>query len=102
MGILNITPDSFAEAGPRIDPQAAADLARSMQAQGADIIDVWWLLVDRRGFPLDIDEAGYMTIALGDHAGLAHGGITGYWHAVESQAPNAPLVPALNKPLAQE
>jgi 4-amino-4-deoxy-L-arabinose transferase-like glycosyltransferase len=58
-------------------------------------IHVWWLVDDRRGFPLDIDEAGYMTIALNDHAALAHGGLPSYWHAVESQYPYAPLVPAL-------
>jgi hypothetical protein len=59
------------------------------------VIDVWWLIADRRGFPLDIDEAGYMTIALNDHAALSQGGLSAYWHAVESQYPYAPLVPAL-------
>ena len=39
MGILNITPDSFAQRGP-LDPAAAADLALQMEANGADIIDV--------------------------------------------------------------
>ncbi len=58
-------------------------------------LDISWLAADRRGFPLDIDEAGYMTIALSDHAALAHAGLGSFWHAIESQAPNAPLVPAL-------
>ena len=40
MGILNITPDSFAESSPRTDPVAALDLALRMEADGADIIDV--------------------------------------------------------------
>ena len=40
MGILNVTPDSFAEAGPRLDAVRAADLALEMEAAGADIIDV--------------------------------------------------------------
>src|SRR5688500_6992475 len=40
MGILNVTPDSFAEASPTADPAAAIDRALQMQEQGADIIDV--------------------------------------------------------------
>ena len=39
MGILNITPDSFAESGP-IDPRAGVDRALAMEADGADLIDV--------------------------------------------------------------
>jgi 4-amino-4-deoxy-L-arabinose transferase-like glycosyltransferase len=59
------------------------------------VIHVTWLLANRRGYPLDVDEAGYMAIALHDHAGLASGGLDGYWHAIDSQYPQAPLVPAL-------
>src|SRR5258708_1175701 len=40
VGILNVTPDSFAEQGPRLDPASAADLAVRMEAEGADLIDV--------------------------------------------------------------
>jgi len=40
MGILNVTPDSFADGGRPVDPQAAIDAALEMAAQGADIIDV--------------------------------------------------------------
>jgi len=40
MGILNVTPDSFAEAAPRTDPARAVDDALRMEADGADIIDV--------------------------------------------------------------
>jgi dihydropteroate synthase len=40
MGILNVTPDSFAEPGPRLDPAAAIDAALRMEAEGADLIDV--------------------------------------------------------------
>jgi dihydropteroate synthase len=45
MGILNVTPDSFAEAKPRvrsgaIDVAEAVDAAVSMEAAGADLIDV--------------------------------------------------------------
>ena len=40
MGILNVTPDSFAERERRADPAAAVDAALAMEADGADIIDV--------------------------------------------------------------
>jgi dihydropteroate synthase len=40
MGILNITPDSFADGGLYMDPGAAEAAAMEMQAQGADLIDV--------------------------------------------------------------
>jgi dihydropteroate synthase len=40
MGILNITPDSFAEASRVSTPSAALDVALRMEADGADIIDV--------------------------------------------------------------
>src|SRR5689334_13530950 len=40
MGILNVTPDSFADALHTIDPGAAVDAALRMEADGADLIDV--------------------------------------------------------------
>jgi dihydropteroate synthase len=40
MGILNVTPDSFADDRPLVDPQAAVDHALRLEAEGADIIDV--------------------------------------------------------------
>jgi dihydropteroate synthase len=40
MGILNVTPDSFAEASPRTDLDAAVELALRLEADGADIIDI--------------------------------------------------------------
>ena len=39
MGILNVTPDSFAEA-ERLDPPRAVDVALAMEAAGADTIDI--------------------------------------------------------------
>src|SRR5438132_1532587 len=39
MGILNITPDSFADGG-RMDPDVAARDALRMAASGADLIDI--------------------------------------------------------------
>jgi dihydropteroate synthase len=40
MGILNLTPDSFADGGRFVDPAEALAHARRMIADGADIIDV--------------------------------------------------------------
>ncbi|MBR6701955.1 MAG: dihydropteroate synthase [Clostridia bacterium] len=40
MGILNYTPDSFSDGGKYFTPSLAAERAREMQEQGADITDV--------------------------------------------------------------
>ncbi len=40
MGILNVTPDSFADAAPCLDASAAVDRAFRMVEEGADILDV--------------------------------------------------------------
>lgn len=40
MGVLNVTPDSFSDGGDFIEPDRAADHARAMIAEGADIIDI--------------------------------------------------------------
>src|SRR5262245_11228725 len=40
MGILNVTPDSFADGGLHLDPGAAEASALEMVAAGADLIDV--------------------------------------------------------------
>ncbi len=40
MGILNVTPDSFADGGLRLDPERAVDDGLQMVADGADILDV--------------------------------------------------------------
>jgi dihydropteroate synthase len=40
MGILNVTPDSFADRTHLVDPEAAVDAAFRMQQDGADLIDV--------------------------------------------------------------
>jgi dihydropteroate synthase len=40
MGVLNVTPDSFSDGGKYLKPEAAAQRALEMQAQGADIIDM--------------------------------------------------------------
>jgi dihydropteroate synthase len=40
MGILNVTPDSFADGGLYLEPGAAEAAALEMEARGADLIDV--------------------------------------------------------------
>ncbi|MGB2821200.1 MAG: dihydropteroate synthase, partial [Phycisphaerae bacterium] len=40
MGVLNVTPDSFSDAGAFFDPAEANAQARRLVAEGADVIDV--------------------------------------------------------------
>jgi dihydropteroate synthase len=40
MGIVNVTPDSFADGGRFLDPAAAVRHARMLAAEGADLLDV--------------------------------------------------------------
>lgn len=40
MGVLNVTPDSFADGGLRFDPERAIEDGLRMVADGADIVDV--------------------------------------------------------------
>jgi dihydropteroate synthase len=40
MGVLNVTPDSFADGGRHLDPGLAVAAAEQMAAAGADIIDI--------------------------------------------------------------
>lgn len=40
MGILNVTPDSFADASPSFDSATAVDRALQMEEEGADILDI--------------------------------------------------------------
>lgn len=40
MGILNVTPDSFADGGHFFDPEKAIAHAQTMETEGADIIDI--------------------------------------------------------------
>jgi 4-amino-4-deoxy-L-arabinose transferase-like glycosyltransferase len=58
-------------------------------------IDVCWVATYRQGFPLNVDEAGYTSIGLIDWVGLETNGLHGWWEAVQTQTPNAPLLPAL-------
>lgn len=40
IGILNVTPDSFSDAGRNLEPPRAIDHALAMESEGADIIEV--------------------------------------------------------------
>ena len=40
MGIVNVTPDSFADGGASLDPSRAAAAAEALEAAGADLIDI--------------------------------------------------------------
>jgi len=40
MGILNVTPDSFADGGRHFDFESAINRAKEMISEGVDIIDV--------------------------------------------------------------
>ena len=40
VGVLNVTPDSFSDGGKFLNPQAAADQAKRMINEGADVIDM--------------------------------------------------------------
>jgi 4-amino-4-deoxy-L-arabinose transferase-like glycosyltransferase len=58
-------------------------------------LNVWWVMTYRYGYPLNVDENGYTSIALNDWLGFENGGPHGWWSAVQSQTPNAPLLPAI-------
>lgn len=58
-------------------------------------INVWWFKTYRDGYPLDIDEAGYLTFGLADYLGLHNGGLQGWWDVIQGQPNFAPLVPAV-------
>lgn len=58
-----------------------------------------WLWRFRRGQPVDIDEAGYLSIAITDYRGLADGGPAGLWDAVMGPSIWAPLMTALTAPV---
>jgi dihydropteroate synthase len=40
MGVLNLTPDSFADLGHRVDPTQAVETALGLVAAGADVLDI--------------------------------------------------------------
>lgn len=58
-------------------------------------IHVWWLLRFRRGFPLDIDESGYLWFSFVLHDAAREDGIVGLWRGFQSEGYVAPLLPAV-------
>jgi dihydropteroate synthase len=40
MGVVNVTPDSFADGGRFLDPEAAVRHARALASEGADLLDI--------------------------------------------------------------
>jgi len=55
VGILNVTPDSFAETGRTLEPAAAVERARGIMHQGADVLDVGAESTRPGAAPLDAD-----------------------------------------------
>lgn len=74
MGILNVTPDSFADGGRHMDTGAALAHAEAMVAAGADIIDVGGesSRPGAQAVPVDIERARVIPVirALGTHSRL--------------------------------
>jgi dihydropteroate synthase len=56
MGILNVTPDSFAESSPRTNPAAAVDFALRMAAEGADLVDIGGESTRPGAEPVSVEE----------------------------------------------
>jgi len=56
MGILNVTPDSFAEPLRTLDPLVAIDAALRLEADGADLIDIGGESTRPGASPVDADE----------------------------------------------
>ena len=56
MGILNVTPDSFADGGLRFDAGRAVDAGLAMVAAGADILDVGGESTRPGAVPVEVAE----------------------------------------------
>jgi dihydropteroate synthase len=56
MGILNVTPDSFADGGLYLDPARAVDAGLEMAAAGADLLDVGGESTRPGATPVPADE----------------------------------------------
>lgn len=56
MGILNVTPDSFADGGRYLDPDRAVEAALAMAAAGADLIDIGGESTRPGAEPVSADE----------------------------------------------
>ena len=56
MGIINVTPDSFADGGRCLHPEQAGEAARQLEAEGADLLDVGGESTRPGATPLSVDE----------------------------------------------
>ena len=56
MGIINVTPDSFADGGAHLDPERALDAALALEEAGADLLDVGGESTRPGAEPLPADE----------------------------------------------
>ncbi len=59
------------------------------------VFNAWWIWNYRSNQPLNIDEAGYLCLAVIDYYGLHYGWLNGWLHAISMPSLQAPLVPAL-------
>lgn len=59
-------------------------------------VNARWLWLYRHGQPVDIDEAGYLSVSLIDYYGLHFGGYSGWISAITMPSIQAPLTPALS------
>jgi 4-amino-4-deoxy-L-arabinose transferase-like glycosyltransferase len=57
-------------------------------------INIVWVLRFRWGYPTEWDESGYLAIGVRDVAALTDHGLVSFARVVETQAVQAPLVPA--------
>ncbi len=77
---------------PRLHPDSLVTLLGVAVPVLANAV---WVVTQRVGQPLDIDESGYVRISLVDYRGLQNGGIAAWWHQIIGQPVQAPLAPAL-------
>lgn len=59
------------------------------------LLNARWIWLHRHGGVLDIDEAGYLSIAISDYLGYVKGGLLGWLKAVNGPSSQAPVQPAM-------
>jgi dihydropteroate synthase len=73
MGIINVTPDSFADGGLRFDPERAIDDGLRMVADGADMLDVGGESTRPGAHPLPAHEELRRVLAVVERLAKASG-----------------------------
>ena len=89
--------------GTSADPREPGSTAlRGLEAATVEVLtglwvlaNVWWLRRDRSGQPLNIDEAGYLGLALNYAGGWQRGGPDGWVETLLSPSQHAPLTTAV-------